>query len=323
MKRLMYSELLYDSCYFAFEGQWTYASNTNRTGITPIGKLQQQAKRFFSSATTPDLGTHVATIGIMLDFFGGWARPCDNKHGGYSAAAWGNIAWDGADYLADAVFDVVFPGYRGGAMNHDESYYLSPTPYGDTVDTLLNDALPSVLAAYQTLVVAHRMTAEPTETARKLLEYVLGGGHLVITASAVLDLGGTFAGIRVGACAPVAAGTKFKIVDGGGSTVVEPMPLQLCAVTAPDNATVLATMMDSAAGQTAALRLSMPRGGGSVTLLAHGNYAMSTTARTGSNVFKCGIDDDPHADRQPCVTPATPSSVCVCVCVCFAALPPV
>eukprot|EP01047_Picozoa_sp_COSAG01_P037032 COSAG01_NODE_2920_length_6825_cov_27.601452_4_plen_164_part_00 len=103
MKRLMYSQLMYDSCYFAFEGQWTYAQGTNRSGITPIGKLQQQAKRFFSSATTPDLGTHVATIGIVLDFFGGWARPCDNKHGGYSAAAWGNVAWDGADYLADAV----------------------------------------------------------------------------------------------------------------------------------------------------------------------------------------------------------------------------
>ena len=33
-------------------------------------------------------------------------------------------------------------------------------------------------------------------------------------------------------------------------------------------------------------------------ILAHGNYAMSTTART-TNVFKCGIDEDPHADRQP------------------------
>lgn len=200
-------------------------------------------------------------------------------------------------------------------MHHDESYYLSPTPYGDTIDTILNDALPSVLAAYQTLVVAHRMTAEPKETARKLHEYVIGGGHLIITASAVLDLGGTFAGIQVGACTPVAAGTNFevKVGDGVGDTVVEPMPLQLCMVTTPENATVLATMSSqgalleevrapsaAAARQTAALRLSMSRGGGSVTLLAHGNYAMSTAPRT-TDVFKCGIDEDPHADRQPCV----------------------
>ena len=82
MKRLMYTELLYDAAYFAFEGQWTYAADTGKEGITPIGKLQQQAKKFFSSAGTPELGTHVTSIGIMLDFFGGWARPCDNKHGG-------------------------------------------------------------------------------------------------------------------------------------------------------------------------------------------------------------------------------------------------
>eukprot|EP01044_Picomonas_judraskeda_P030449 COSAG03_NODE_10960_length_619_cov_0.990385_1_plen_80_part_10 len=74
---------------------------------------------------------------------------------------------------------------------------------GDSVDTILNDALPSVLSQYDTLIVAHRLTTEPGETAVKLLEYVLAGGHLVITASAVLDMGGTFAGVRVGACSVV------------------------------------------------------------------------------------------------------------------------
>lgn len=290
MKRLMYTQLLYDSAYFAFEGQWTYASNTNKTGITPIGRMQQQAKKFFSSLTTPDLGTHVATIGIMLDFYGGWARPCDNMHGGYSAKAWGNVAWDSADYFADAVFDVVFPGYRGGAMNHDEKYYLSPTPYGDSIDTVLNDALPSVLAAYHTLVIAHRMTAEPTETARKLFGFVQSGGQLVISASSVTDLGGTFAGISVGKCETLPAGASVIV---GAEAVIEPMALELCELTTPANATVLAT----SGGKTVATRVAVA-GGGSVVMLAHGNYAMSTRART-SDIFKCGIDDDPHADRQP------------------------
>ena len=43
MKRLMYSQLGYNSAYFAFEGMWTYS--TNATAITPIGVLQQQAKQ--------------------------------------------------------------------------------------------------------------------------------------------------------------------------------------------------------------------------------------------------------------------------------------
>ena len=292
MKRLMYTELLYDSCYFAFEGQWTYAENA--TAITPIGTLQQQAKRFFSSKTTPHLGTHVVVAAIMLDFYGGWTRPCDNKHGGYSAAAWGNVAWDGADYLADAVFDVCFPGYRGGAMNHDESYYLSPTPYGDSIDTLLSDALPSVMAAYHTLVVAHRMTAEPAESARKLHEYAMGGGQLVITASSVFDMGGVFAGVTIGACATVPPGAVFIV---GSTSVAEPTALSLCEVASgPANMTVLA-QRHGRTGSDAAVRVAFP-GGGSVIILAHGNYAMSTHART-TDVFKCGIDEGPHADRQP------------------------
>ena len=296
MKRLMYTQLLYDSCYFAFEGQWTYAASTadfKQGTITPIGTLQQQAKRFF--ANTTDLGQHVAHIAVMLDFFGGWARPCDNKHGGYSAVAWGNgAAWDGADYLADAVFDMAYPGYRGGAMNHDESYYLSPTPYGDSVDTILNDALPSVIGAYSHVVVAHRMTAEPQETLRKLSGFVAGGGTVIITASSVLDLGGEFAGVSVGGCQAVTEGATFSVA---GEAVAEPMPLSICKITPPSNATVLASMHSEAGADAAAVRVEMP-GGGAALVLAHGNYAMSTAAKTG-DVFKCGIDDDPHASRQP------------------------
>ena len=43
MKRLMYTQLAYNSAYFAFEGMWTYV--TNASAITPIGVLQQQAKQ--------------------------------------------------------------------------------------------------------------------------------------------------------------------------------------------------------------------------------------------------------------------------------------
>ena len=260
MKRLMYTELLYDSCYFAFEGQWTYSDNA--TAITPIGTLQQQAKSFFSSKTTTELGTHVVVAAIMLDFYGGWTRPCDNKHGSYSAAAWGNVAWDGADYLADAVFDICFPGYRGGAMHHDESYYLSPTPYGDSIDTLLSDALPSVMAAYHTLVVAHRMTAEPVESAQKLHGYVLGGGQLVITASSVLDMGGVFAGVTIGTCAAVPPGAVFVV---GSASVSEPTALSVCEVAiGPANMTVLAQRHGASSGSDVAVRVAFP-GGGSVS----------------------------------------------------------
>ena len=55
------------------------------------------------------------------------------------------MPWGPADFAVDQFFETVFPGYRTAAMD-DERGHLVPTPYGDTVDTLLSDALPSVLA---------------------------------------------------------------------------------------------------------------------------------------------------------------------------------
>ena len=48
MKRLMYTQLAYDSVYFAFEGGWEYPGASQHTGLSPIGQLQRQAKNLFS-----------------------------------------------------------------------------------------------------------------------------------------------------------------------------------------------------------------------------------------------------------------------------------
>jgi hypothetical protein len=69
-------QLAYDSAFFAFEGQWTY--QTNASVITPIGTLQQQA-RAFSIAHGGTLGVHVPSVALMLDYMGGWTRPCDTQ----------------------------------------------------------------------------------------------------------------------------------------------------------------------------------------------------------------------------------------------------
>ena len=117
----------------------------------------------------------------------------------------------------------------------------------------------------------------------------------MITASSVLDVGGTFAGVHIGACQSVPSEATFKIING--STITEPMPLELCEVHGPLNMTVVATMRGLALTRAAAVRVAAP-GGGSVLVLAHGNYAMSTSAKT-SDIFKCQVDEDPHHNRQP------------------------
>ena len=66
--------------YFAFEGGLEYGPRGGSLAgtITPIGVMQREAKRFFSSATS-DLGVHVPTVAVLLDFFSGWRRPCDGN----------------------------------------------------------------------------------------------------------------------------------------------------------------------------------------------------------------------------------------------------
>ena len=293
MKRLMYTQLAYDSVYFAFEGGWEYPHTSGHTGLTPIGQLQRQAKTLLSSSHSPDLGVHVPTVAVLLDFFSGWARPCDSAPFSYHPIAWGRIDWDAADYLADYVFELMFPGYRAGSLRHDEQGYLAPTPFGDVVDVLLSDALPSVLAQYDTIVVAHRLTSEPTETLRKLQAYVNGGGHVVITASSVRDMGGVMLNITTGACTMQPAGTIVTFPNGSAAS--EPNPFSFCPLqfAHASSADVLATIN----GQPAAIRVTGSHGG-SLLLLGLGEYGLSMSAPK-TPIFECTVDGQDSIDKSP------------------------
>ena len=139
MKWLMYThQLLYDSVYFAFEGEMKYSSHSiiSPGQITPIGVLQQQTKRLFSSPNSTYYGVHIPTIAVLLDFMGGWSWPCDGRN-----VNWGIIKRTDGDRLADAVRLICFIQSSAGAKMHDESSYISPTRYGDAMDVLLSDAL--------------------------------------------------------------------------------------------------------------------------------------------------------------------------------------
>lgn len=285
MKRLMYTQIFYDSVYFAFEGQWVYASTANETGLTPIGTLQQSAKSFFQSpnGTLIADAVHVPTIGVLIDFLSGWSRPCDAKPKTYSPVTWGTLAWDAADFFLDAVFEVVYPGYRAGALRHDEQGYLAPTPYGDVIDVLLSDALPEVLLSYDTVVVAHRLTSEPSEVKRKLEGFVAGGGHLVISASSVLDLGGTIANVTVRDCSTQQPNTVVTLSNG--TTLKERGPFVQCFLEVAPAATT--TILATVAGNTAAVRVVEP-GGGWTTVIGVGGYGLNTVKN--GNVYTCGLD---------------------------------
>lgn len=297
MKRLMYSQLAYNSAYFAYEGGLVYEPLETR--VTPIGAMQLAARAFFAAAAssaspgTPPLGVHVPAVALLFDSASGFARPCDSRPQRYTAGAWGTVPWDAADGLADAVLDTVWPGYRAGALFRNESGYIAPTPFGDAADVLLSDALPSVLTLYDTVVLAHRAETDAGDLARRLGAFLSGGGRVVATASTLADLGG-LAGVAIGACAPAPAGTRIALA-AGGSDIIEPRPLVLCAATpGPDGWEVLATV----GGTPVAVRVRVNNG--TLVAVLAGAYGMSTARDAGAPpLYGCGVDEPESRAAQP------------------------
>ena len=170
----------------------------------------------------------------------------------------------GADYLADAVFDMAYPGYRGGAMNHD----------GRTTYTLRRQRRhdperrcpPS--RGLQPRGGCSQNDAEPQETPEA--ERLRGRRrHVNITAS-VLDLGGEFAESALA----VARLCRRRYI----SSPVKPLPSPCRSAPRYRHSTPRCWPMRSEAGADSGCACRDERR--CCAALAHGNYAMSTAAKT-------------------------------------------
>ena len=96
-------------------------------------------------------------IAVMTDFFAGWTFP-RHLYTGDVYRVWGNLPYEPGDYLTDGVLDLLYPGYQNSSYYHDESGFLTPTPYGDAADCLLSDAPGWLLPRYSLLVVAGELS---------------------------------------------------------------------------------------------------------------------------------------------------------------------
>lgn len=185
MKRLLYSHILYNCVAVGFESGWLAGD-----GLSPIGEIQRAAQRWVKTHGQP--GVMHTPVALLLDFHAGWTVP---RHMDWSPAyrVWGNLPYEPGDYLTDAVFDLLYPGYQDASYFHDESGFLAPTPYGDIADCLLSDAPPWVLERYPAVIVAGALRGG-REIRDKLQAYAERGGHVVVTAGNLARLPGGLAG---------------------------------------------------------------------------------------------------------------------------------
>lgn len=198
LKRLIYSHILYNCVAVGFENGWFDGDK-----LSPIGRIQQSAQRWVKENGQP--GVMHTPVALLLDFYSGWSFP-RHLYSGDVYRVWGNRPYEAGDYLTDAVLDLLYPGYQNSSYFHDESGFITPTPFGDIADCVLTDAPLWALDRYAVVIVAGELGGG-REVRDKLQAYAERGGHVVITAGNLPKLPGGLAGYtNVSANSTVACG---------------------------------------------------------------------------------------------------------------------
>lgn len=185
LKRLLYSHIFYNCVAVGFESSYFDGEK-----LSPIGHIQQSAQRWVKEHGQP--GVMHTPVALLLDFYSGWTFP-RHLYTDKVYRVWGNLPYEPGDYLADAVLDMLYPGYQNSSYFHDESGFIAPTPYGDIADCLLSDAPQWVLDRYAVVIVTGELRGG-REIRDKLQRYAERGGHVVITAGNLAKLSGGLAG---------------------------------------------------------------------------------------------------------------------------------
>jgi hypothetical protein len=216
LKRLLYSHILYNSMVVGFESGWL-----EKDQLTPIGRIQKAANRWVKEHGQP--GVLQTPIALMVDFRAGWSFPrhlyTDDVY-----RVWGNLPYERGDYLTHGALEMLFPGYQDSSYFHNETGFLTATPYGDSADVLLSDAPGWLLDRYPLLVLAGDVHAGE-ELRDKLKSYVRHGGRLVLPAEvarrAHLDVPHVAlpGGFGVAACSGV------PVKNAVDATLANPCPL--------------------------------------------------------------------------------------------------
>jgi hypothetical protein len=187
LKRLIYTHIMYNCSAVGFEASFL----NKKDELSPVGRIQQSANQWVEKNGNP--GILYTPVGIMLDFFSGWSFPrhlyTDNVF-----RVWGNLPYNEGDYLTDNVLELVYPGYRDASFFHDESGFITPTPFGDAADCILSDSPLWILQQYPVVVVTGSIKGG-NEIKDKLENYIRSGGSLVITAGNLKSLPGGLCGI--------------------------------------------------------------------------------------------------------------------------------
>lgn len=187
LKRLLYTEYMYNSDMLGFEASWflegenkliddKYVVKGSDAILSPIGIIQQSMKKLVDKYKSP--GVMHSPVCIFLDFFNGFVPP-RHLYSKEIYKVWGNNPYRAGDYQLHTLFSMLYPDYEDAGFFRDERGFLTSTPYGDIADVILSDAPSHILDMYET-VLAFGEGSLSFEAYDKLISFVKKGGHCVI-----------------------------------------------------------------------------------------------------------------------------------------------
>lgn len=193
LKRILYTEYMYNSDFLGFEASWFLESENRliddkfvRRGsdaiLSPIGILQEGIKKFVDHYQSP--GVMYTPVCILLDFFNGFVPPRHLYTKGIYKV-WGNNPYRLGDYQLHQLFNLLYPDYEDAGFFRDETGFLTATPYGDIADVMLSDLPGQVLDMY-TVVLAFGEGTLNLETYDKFIRFVKNGGHGIICCDKIV-----------------------------------------------------------------------------------------------------------------------------------------
>jgi hypothetical protein len=162
--------------------------------LSPLGRQHLDLRAWFGKH--PDRGVMVTPVAFMLDFYNGWNMP-RHLYRGDKYKIWGKFPYEKGDYLVDGLFRAIWPGYEDCSYLRNERGFLTPTPYGDIFDVITNRCHPSILKQYQCVMLLGEVEMAP-EVVAGLVEFVRGGGDLVLDAGSARSLPGELVGMKLG-----------------------------------------------------------------------------------------------------------------------------
>ena len=184
--------------------------------LSPLGKGHLDIANWVKQH--PDRGVMVTPVAFMLDFYNGWNMP-RHLYRSDKYKICGKLPYEKGDYLTDAVFRMVWPGYEDASYLRNERGFLCPTPYGDIFDVLTNRCHPDILKQYAALMLLGDVEMTP-EVVAKLTAHVQAGGDLILDAKCAAAFPEAFTGVTMGATD--AKGRLTRVLSSGKTLVEQP-----------------------------------------------------------------------------------------------------